>query len=327
MVTGDRDLAELRQTFRRPGGRAALTALQRHLGHAGMGSQLEGTGPLSPQTLLTLQRSVGNRALGRLLSPTLTVQREFEDQGKVAVGDFAGKHPAEAAVTGSVSLPVNAEGFIDGEVQGTVTPHAFINAGKIAAGTWHHAGGTGGKGNEDCGALTSVAPTLMSAPPKGGKPATAWVQMGTGKIKVSRSYNGVPTGANGNFTDGTGSVYITSKASNRMDKHELEHVKKSKELHNTHLKPTLKQVSKYGAKVHSNATGTTELAAKASLTTILNWNKAIQDFTAADIDANSPMLQVDLDDMARAPDFYDDYGPKKVKGTDYDHYYDYPCKP
>ena len=73
--------------------------------------------------------------------------------------------------------------------------------------------------------------------------------------------------------------------------------------------------------------GATEVAAKASLTTLLNWNKAIQDFTAADIAANSPMLQVDQDDMARAPDFYDDYGPKKVKGTDYDHYYDYPCKP
>jgi len=288
-----------------------------------MGSQLSSAGPLSPQTALALQRSAGNRAVGALLA----VQREFEDQGKVATGGFGGKEPAEAAVTGSVDLPVNAEGLIDGQVQGTVAPHAFINAGKTGTFKWHHAGGNGGKGNENCGTLTSVAPTMLSAAPKGGKPAKAWVGPGTGKIKVSRSYTGVTTGANGSFSDGSGSVYITSKASTRMDKHELEHVKKSKELHNTHLKPTLKQVAKYGGKTHSEATGSTEIAAKASLKTILNWNKAIQDFTAADIAANSPMAKVDLDDMARAPDFYDDYGPKKVKGTDYDHYYDYPCKP
>jgi hypothetical protein len=79
----------------------------------------------------------------------------------------------------------NAFGEIDGSIESNVQPHAFTDKGKTGDATWHHCGGTGGKGNEPTGeAKLLVAPVHKTKPTANGKPAKAWVKKGTGTVKV-----------------------------------------------------------------------------------------------------------------------------------------------
>ena len=280
---------------------------------------------MNPRSVLALQAVSGNHAVAQLLARRPSVQRQFDDQGQTGEGSITKPPGNDSGGDGAGAIVnVNPDGLIDGHVQGSAVPHAFVDNGQVATGKWHHCGGSGGKGNENTGAMDATAPTITTAPATKKKLAKAWVQSGTGNIDVKRSYNGVTTGDNGSFSDGTGSVYITSKAASRMAKHEVKHVKKSKELHDSTLRPALQIVKKYRGIMHSSEDGTDENAAKAALTNRIGWNTAVSKFIADDTAANAPMLTVDQADMALFPDFYNDFGPKKVGDKNFDHFYDYP---
>lgn len=120
----------------------------------------------------------------------------------------------------------------------------FDDQGRTGEGLWHHCGGTGGKGNENTGQADLVAPKYVSAPAAKGGNARAWLEDGTGKVEVKRSYNGVPVGAQGAFVaPPPGTVWMTKGAAKRVDKHEEAHGKKTKELHDQHIKPLEKRVT------------------------------------------------------------------------------------
>jgi hypothetical protein len=239
----------------------------------------------------------------------LTVQREFEDADKVdedAVGYLRG--PAEKAETGTVRFDhKNAFGEIDGEISSDVRPHAFTDRGRTAENTWIHCGGTGGAGNENTGDATIVAPIYKTKPAPPGGQAKAWIKKGTGTVKVKRSYTGVTHGAHGaTTTPPAGTVWMSPRARDRVDKHEREHVKKSEELHTLYIKPLEDRVSKYRGFIKAKKKGTDEPAAQAALQTEIDWNNSVNNFANNDTAQNTPMGPVDQADMQKA-DFYHDY--------------------
>ena len=296
--------------------------------------------------VLTLQRSIGNEAVVQLLrkqgeavcapaarrsaSPpvaTLYVQRQLHNLGKVSEG--AGEVVTEVKED-DVPKPIaqNEFGLIDGGMTSGVVPHAMSNKGATLKDLWHHAGGARGwTGNQGTGSIQLTAPQFETAPMSSTPNIIkAWIRSGTGKAKVTRSYTSGNSGDNGVYKHGGGQVWITRRAARRLDKHEKAHVRKTKELHDNHIKPLEKKVSKYRGLLHSVKLGTTAPAATRSLEAELDWNNAVNTFSTQDSHWNNPMNQVDTDDMATA-DFYRDYGQKRVKGTDYDHYIDIPPGP
>ncbi len=287
---------------------------------------VEGAMLLTSSSVHALQRLAGNAAVtGAVTSARRevpVVQREFEDLGQAGEGTLeptgAGTQPSLAEGAGGAELqPQGANEF--GEMDGLLTTgtevHAFVDRGKVASGLWHHCGGTGGKGNENTGSSTVVAPVYESSPPtpKGG-PAKAWVRKGTGTVKVSRSWNGVPSGNNGAATwGGSGGtlVYLRSSAVARMGKHESGHVKETKKIHDVDIKALEKRVKE-------KRTAATEADAVLALQTHVDWNNALTTFAAKDTAMNAPGLTFDTTDQAKA-DFYHDKGAKKIKGVDYGH--------
>lgn len=283
---------------------------------------------LTPSTVRALQRLVGNSAVaGELSSATCcgatAVQREFEDQGQVGEGSLGASGPvsqpdlAEGGSGGGelMAEAVNEFGEMDGMLTTGTEVHAFVNRGKVATGTWHHCGGTGGKGNENTGSSTVVAPTYESSPPtaKGG-PAKAWVRKGTGTVKVKRSWNGVVAGNNGTAAwagSGGGLVFLRPSAVSRMGRHESGHVKETKKIHDTEIKPLEKRVK-------AKRTGATEAAAVTALQSHVNWNPTLTGFATKDTAVNAPGATFDTTDQAKA-DFYHDKGPKTIKGVAYGH--------
>jgi hypothetical protein len=269
-------------------------------------------GALSGQNLLSLQRLVGNQAVLRLIvAPTGTIMREFDDDDKVAedaVGVARGFAP-EITLAKALTPNVNESGLLDGEIGSGVEPHAFSDKGKTGSANWIHTGGGGGAGNESTGEATLVAPVIKTKPPKkqGGR-ASAWVQNGTGKIKVKRSFTGVTYGINGQTTSGNaGNLWMSPRAQDRIDKHERKHVKSSKEIHEQYVEPLEARVSRFSGLIKANKHGTDEQAAEQALITRLDWNQSIQDFKNADTTANQPMGTTDSNDTE---DFYADYATK-----------------
>jgi hypothetical protein len=269
-------------------------------------------GVLSAQNLLSLQRHAGNQAVLRLIAAsTGTIMREFEDDDKVAedaVGVARGFAP-ETRLAKPVAPRVNESGLFDGEIGSGVEPHAFSDKGKTGNANWIHTGGTGGAGNESTGEATLVAPVIKTKPPKkqGGR-ASAWVQNGTGKIKVKRSFTGVTYGINGQTTSGNaGNLWMSPRAQDRIDKHERKHVKSSKEIHEQYVEPLEARVSRFSGLIKANKHGTDEQAAEQALITRLDWNQSIQDFKDADTTANQPSGTTDTNDTS---DFYADYATK-----------------
>lgn len=296
------------------------TETEGYLRHDGAAMQRAAIGLLAPRDALHLQQQAGNHVVARLIAQrqaasavamrTALVQREFEDADKVAEG-AAGflRGPAAKPESGTAQPERrNPFGEMDGEISSGVEPHAFSDLGRVGEGTWHHCGGTGGKGNENTGAADLVAPVYKSSPPKKpGQQAKAWIKKGTGTIKVERSYNGVTHGAQGAFVappDGT--VWMSPRARDRVDKHEREHIKKTKEFHKTHIEPLEDRVSKYRGYIKSKKGGTDEAGAIAALQAEVDWNASIQAFADADTAENFPMGPLDQADMAKA-DFYRDY--------------------
>lgn len=282
---------------------------------------------LTHSSVHALQRLAGNSAVAHALSSARrgipVVQREFEDQGQVGDGSLEAPGPVaqpSLAEGGGGGAELQAQGVNEfGEMDGLLTTgtevHAFVNRGKVASGLWHHCGGTGGKGNENTGTSTVVAPVYESSPPtpKGG-PAKAWVRKGTGKVKVSRSWNGVVGGNNGAATwSGSGGtlVYLRSSAVARMGAHESGHVKETKKIHDVDIKALEKRVK-------AKKTGATEADAVLALQTHVDWNAALASFATKDTAMNAPGLTFDTTDQAKA-NFYHDKGAKRIKGVDYGH--------
>jgi hypothetical protein len=274
-----------------------------------------------PTGLLALQQLHGNRVVSRLIAAaqaqSQVVQREVEEAegGEGSLGTPV-EIPAESA---AVEMPgQNDDGFYDGTVTSNVTPHAFADKGKTGKAMIHWVGGTGGLGNQNVGSIDVTAPVIESADPTGKQTeGRAWVKSGTGKAKATRSYTGAPWGANGP------TAYLTLAGSFRVDKHEKLHVKATKAAHDTHIKPLEKRVSKNRGKSSALKSGATGVEAAATLTTALDWNAAIAAFANEDTTENTPMGNVDNADLASGT-YIQDKGAKKVRGTDYAHYYDTP---
>jgi hypothetical protein len=282
--------------------------------------------PARAQLLLSLQGQIGNQAVQRLMSAhaasapraaprvgsepgSPVVQRQFDDEDKVAedaVGFMRG--PAQRPETATAKPErVNESGLIDGEITSDVQPHAFIDGGRVAEGTWHHCGGTGGVGVETLGDATLVAPVFKTSPPGKDGVAKAWIRHGTGKVKVKRSYRGVTHGVQGAYTAAPpGTVWMSPRARDRVDKHERKHIKKTKEIYDAHIKPLEERIDKYRGFLKAKKQGVSEAAARTALETEIDWNQAVTDFANEDIAQNTPMGPVDTDDMATA-DMYRDY--------------------
>ena len=272
-----------------------------------MGARASSLITAGAQAVLHLQGQIGNQAVQRLLGPAV-VQREFDDEDKVgedAVGVWRGpaRHP-ESATPKFEGL--NESGLIDGEITSDVQPHAFTDGGRVGEGAWHHCGGTGGKGVENLGDATLVAPVFKTSPPGKDGVAKAWIRHGTGKVKVKRSFLGVTHGVQGAFTDGSGTGWMSPRARDRIDRHERQHTKKTKEIHDTHIKPLEERIDKYRGIIKAKKQGATEAVARADLETEINWNQAVTDFANEDTAENTPMGPVDNDDSSSA-DFYKDY--------------------
>lgn len=313
--------------------RRALVHLAARRADAGPGQDRGHTLPLHT-AVLELQRDAGNRAVTELLrqgSPvaaTMLAQRDLDDRGKVdeAPLEPAGGEIAQPELGGDASgtQPVAAEtnefGEMDGSIDTAVAPHAFLNKGQVATGRWHHAGGSGGRGNEGVGSADLVAPKYDALPPrKPGGNATARVRKGTGTVRVRRSYNGVVPGDNGTAAwagSGGGGVFIMWSAVERIARHEVGHIRQTKRFHDAHIKPLEKRVK-------ATRKAPTEAAAIAALQAHVDWNTSIMDFATADAAMNAPGGTFDTTDQAKA-DFYHDKGPKKIRKRVYAHFIEAP---
>ena len=273
---------------------------------------------------MSIQRAAGNAAVASLM-----VQREFVDEGQTGeapAGAGAGEvvQPElgeEGGGSGSVSVEGKNEfGEMDGAIDTGLEVHAFKNSGQTATSQWHHAGGSGGKGNENTGAADLTAPSYeTAAPKKAGAPAKAWVKKGTGKVKVKRSYTGVPKGDNGVAHwagSGGGQVYIAGSGVSRIAKHEAGHIAETKKIHDAKIKPL-------ETRVGETKTGATEADAQAAMQAHVDWNTSVSAFATDDTNMNGPGNTFDTTDQAKA-DFYHDKGPKKVGKIDYQHFIEAP---
>jgi hypothetical protein len=271
----------------------------------------------------SLQRTVGNAAVVQLLRAGTAVQRQFGDTGK-ASGPASGEVVTEDPESGTAQPEAaNEFGEIDGAITSHVVAHAMSDKGATAKDLWHHAGGTSGwtGAPHTCGEVDLTAPVYESSGK--GTAWKAWIKGGTGGAKVTRSFTGGSAGDNGVYKHGGGQVWISSRGAKRLDKHENAHTKKSKEIHDTHIKPLEKRISKYRGIGRSSKAGTSKDAAIGALKTEIDWNATVKAFADEDIAQNAPMAAggVDVVDMATA-DFYKDFGAHDVKGTTYDHYVD-----
>lgn len=289
----------------------------------------------SAASIFRLQALAGNHAVSRLvdgrrqtssnsfprdgiLPPAIsfrpqvasTVQREFSDADMVAE-DAPGYMRGPAGKPESASAKperVNPFGLFDGEITSDVAPHAFTDIGQVSEGTWHHCGGSGGKGVENTGHADLVAPVFKTKAAKPGGQAKAWIKKGTGTVKVKRSFNGVTTGVQGPFTSPPAGdvVWMSPRGQTRVAKHEREHTKKTKELHKQYIVPLEDRISKYRGYIKAKKKGTDEATAQAALEAEIDWNNSIQNFANDDTAQNQPMGPVDQNDMQKA-DFYMDY--------------------
>jgi hypothetical protein len=273
--------------------------------------------------LLHLQRAVGNAAVTRLLigARPQAIQRQFEEEASQ-------REPAEGQLVEIASEQANPQpesenefGEIDGAVISDVPPQAFVSRGRTGRATVYWAGGTGGRGNQGVGSIQQlVAPVYDSSPTaRPGGLARAWVRPGTGKAKVIRSYIGVPAGNNSPY-------YITTRAMHRIDRHEVKHIRSSKGIHDSHIKPLERRMASRRGRRNALRSGATEADAIAALQTLVNWNPGVTGFATDDSTANTPGGTTDTTDQA-TPDFIADYGARTVRGRNYAHYVDIPPGP
>ena len=312
-------------------------AIARAAAEAGRAPQRSGRSVLlKPGQIGALQQMVGNAAVQRMVTradrndrttATPVLQRDFDDQGPASEGQLGADGPVSqpdlgegGGGGGDLIADVNENGDYDGKLTTASEVHVFMNKGQVATGKWHHTGGTGGKGNENTGTSTVVAPVFESspAPPKGGT-AKAWVKKGTGKVTVPRSWNGVTAGDNGTALwagSGGGLVFIMWSAVARMGQHEAGHVKETKKIHDAEITPMEQRIKQ-------QKTGATEADAVTAMQTHVNWNATLASFVSKDTAMNAAGATFDTTDSAKA-NFYHDKGKKKIKKVQYDHFIEAP---
>lgn len=210
---------------------------------------------------------------------------------------------------------------LDGHLTSDVTPHVFVNGGKTGSAMDNTVGGRGGSGDQPVADITVVAPQYESRPPAdAGTQARAWIRPGTGTATVTRSYTGSLTGANGP------TLYMTARAVARTDAHEVLHLQSSRAIHDRHIVPLEARVAARTGEPNASSSGTTAAEAQTALQNFINWNATITAFQNEDRAANTPMGTVDTADLA-SPTFIRDYGPRRVNGVNYAHYFDTPPGP
>ena len=267
--------------------------------------------PKHGNSLLHLQRTIGNQAVQRMLG----VATAMEAPGKTGDDVMAHATP-EMANADPTPAPLNEDGLIDGEWSSAAVAHTFTNGGKTGTGQVNWIGGNGGT-TPNIGGITLVAPTIdTSAAPATGGTAQAWVRAGTGTAAVNRTYIGVTVGAHGVY-------YITAAAAARIDVHEQGHVAQSRVAHDAHIQPLENRVKQHTTQAKALSQGATEAQAKTALDTFLNWNTSITNFRNADNAANLPGGTWDTTDSASA-NFYHDHGARVIGGVNYAHYIDAP---
>lgn len=210
---------------------------------------------------------------------------------------------------------------VDGHLTSDVTPHVFVNGGKTGSAMDNTVGGRGGSGDQGVADITVVAPQYESRAPAGaGAQARAWIRAGTGTATVTRSYTGSLTGANGP------TLYMTARAVARTDAHEVLHIQSSLAIHDRHIVPLEARVTARTGEPNALSSGATAAEAQTALQNFINWNATITAFQNEDRAANTPMGTVDTTDLA-SPTFIRDYGPRRVNGVNYAHYFDTPPGP
>jgi hypothetical protein len=280
----------------------------------------------TPAGISKLQRQYGNRTVLKVIGTNRTpaIQRQMEDEG------LTGAEPIEGNPMEETYQPVTLEegetsewGEFDGLLDSDINPRLFIDGGKTGTATVHWGGGSGARGNQGVGSISLVAPVYDSEPAAGAgtdhATAWAWIRPGTGRATVTRSYTGVPVGANNTY-------YITARAAARIDRHEAEHVNSSRSIHDANITPLETRIAQYTGRDNALKQGTTAAEAIAALQAIIDWNTAITAFRTADTTANTPGGTTDTTDQASA-DFYFDYGPRSVGNVNYAHYVDTPPGP
>lgn len=205
--------------------------------------------------------------------------------------------------------PKNAAGLITSVKPAADRPRFFINGGKTGADTIYWSGGTGGRGEQFVSSIDVVLPNFEKTTEAGqGK---AWITPGTGSLRVTRSFKGVPAGDNGQY-------YITAAAAARVDVHEWLHVRSSERHHQSIIAPLEQRMAAYSGPAQGVG-GPTEDAALATLYTRLDWNNALNQWMWADHNDNTPMMAVDQAELAAA-DFPRHLGPATVAGKAYMDY-------
>jgi hypothetical protein len=271
-----------------------------------------GAGPLGVADVLSLQRTVGNQAVQRLL------QRAREEEP----GRAQAQPVPIASESASPDLSNKNEfGEIDGVVQSGAKPHLFVAGGMARRGQVYWGGGDGGQGEQDVGSIDLTAPQYMFSKPKTpGGPSWVWIKQGTGTATVTRTWRGVVTGDNGTY-------YFTERAAERGDRHEELHVASSKQLHTRYIRPLEQRVASHTGRDHELKTDAqTSHDGKEALKAVIRWNQAVAGFATDDRAANVGGGTTDTTDMAQ-PDFIRNYGPKTVSGKDYASYMDVPPGP
>jgi hypothetical protein len=243
---------------------------------------------------------------------------EAEGRGPAHPGDRGAK--PQAVATSKV-------GEMDGLITSGVHACAMTDLGRTGEDRWHHCGGGGGKQVESLGTANLVAPTYKSGSSSrsGGRPK-AWIEEGTGTVDVTRSFWGVPRGAQGAFVNPPpGTVWMTTAAKRRVDKHEREHAKSEKAIYDHHIQPLEQRVAKRRGPDHA-VRADTEAKALTKLRAEIDWDASVKAFADEEWAENRPMGPIDQADMATA-DFYASFGRRKINGVVYTDYYDIPPGP
>ena len=289
-------------------------------------------GPEAARMLLGLQAAAGNASVVQLLQ-----RRAPPTALRVPIGGTSGVPTApEPATTGSGEeeiderqkaaearaseavaeggSPPRAEGagggsgFVDEGRRGTVpfadvdaadldpgsdgVPHAFVTD---KAGSIPYAGGGHGGGPhvvQDVGAIEDVIPPKYDTDWGGPfSKASAWVVPGTGTLTVRRSYETSPAG-----DQGTG-WWVSPLAAKALNTHELEHVKASRDLYESHLQPVLDRVTR--SRELGKEVARLSSTAKAYLEKTIAWEAGISEFKSKDGD-NKAGGTVDAGEQAKA---------------------------
>lgn len=121
-------------------------------------------------------------------------------------------------------------------------------------------------------------------------------------------------------------LYMTARAVARTDAHEVLHVQSSLAIHDRHIVPLEARVAAHTGEANALSSGAAAAEAQTALQNLINWNATITAFQNEDRAANTPMGTVDMADLA-SPTFIRDYGPRRVNGVNYAHYFDTPPGP